>query len=314
MHPAFSVILFTTLTGTGCGLLWWLGMFAMSGFVPGEGASAMPPFVVGLALVGVGLLASFAHLGKPLRAWRAFSQWRTSWLSREGLAAVLLIPATSWLAALAYADVDPTLPSRLAGALAVSLSIATTVCTAMIYASLPPIPAWRDRLVLPGYLLYSFAGGMLWLIAIGNLQGFPMRLPIFGIAVLAAVAAAKIVYWRRIDSNVSMPTVANAIGLPDIGHVRSFERPHTETNYLLREMGYVVARRHAARLRAIAIVVGLIVPALLGVAASFATSGATVLAILAALLFQLGALVERWLFFAQARHTITSYYGVENNG
>jgi DMSO reductase anchor subunit len=311
MHPAFSVILFTTLTGTGCGLLLWLGLFAMSGFVPGEAASAMPPFVVGLALVGIGLLSSFAHLGKPLRAWRAFSQWRTSWLSREGLAAVLLIPATLWLAALAYADVDPTVPPRLVGALVLLLSLATTVCTAMIYASLPPIPAWRDRLVLPGYLLYSFAGGMLWLIAIGNLQGFAMRLPIFGVAVLAAVAAAKIVYWRRID-RVAMPAAANAIGLPDIGHVRSFERPHTETNYLLREMGYVVARRHAARLRTIAIVVGLVVPALLGVAASFATWGATWLAILAASLFQLGALVERWLFFAQARHTITSYYGVDN--
>ena len=47
-----------------------------------------------LGLISAGLLSSAGHLGRPERAWRAFSQWRSSWLSREGVASVAtFVPA-----------------------------------------------------------------------------------------------------------------------------------------------------------------------------------------------------------------------------
>src|SRR3989339_1493625 len=87
MHPAFSVIFFTTLSGAGYGLLAMVAALALQGDASSRVLVAL--LLLALALVTVGLLSSLGHLGKPLRAWRAVSQWRTSWLSREGLAALL---------------------------------------------------------------------------------------------------------------------------------------------------------------------------------------------------------------------------------
>ncbi len=88
------------------------------------------------------------------------------------------------------------------------------------------------------------------------------------------------------------------------------ELPHTQENYLLQEMGYQIARKHRVRLRAIARVAGFAVPALLTVVALFSSAGTGVLAAaLAVLSAALGLVVERWLFFAEAKHTVTLYYG-----
>ncbi|MGE0726177.1 MAG: DmsC/YnfH family molybdoenzyme membrane anchor subunit, partial [Alphaproteobacteria bacterium] len=89
MHPALSVIVFTTASGAGYGLLALLGLLAPFGLVPASTWFGLA--ATGLALVAVagGLLSSTLHLGHPERAWRAMSQWRSSWLSREGLAAVV---------------------------------------------------------------------------------------------------------------------------------------------------------------------------------------------------------------------------------
>ena len=99
-----------------------------------------------------------------------------------------------------------------------------------------------------------------------------------------------------------------ATGLPE--PVRQWEPAHTAQNFVMREMGYRVGRRHARRLRRLvlalfALAALLALPALLlgsGVAASLA-AGAAAAAALA------GALVERWLFFAEAEHVSSLYYG-----
>jgi DMSO reductase anchor subunit len=115
--------------------------------------------LVALVMATVGLLSSTLHLGKPLRAWRAFSQWRTSWLSREGVAAVLTyVPALVFAAALlpamiaGHAQGAPigfNATGKLLACVLMALSLTTVHCTAMIYASLKPIPAWAHRLVAP---------------------------------------------------------------------------------------------------------------------------------------------------------------------
>ena len=306
MHPSFSVIFFTTFSGAGYGLWFWLGVMAVTGNLP-----ARTPTLVGLALgfvlVTAGLLSSTLHLGKPLRAWRAFSQWRSSWLSREGVAAVLCYLPALWLACASYCGLD----GRVAGVLLALLSMLTVACTAMIYASLKPIPAWRHPLVLPVYLLFSlFTGGLLAAAISGLAQS-----PVSTMAGLAAMVAGAMLWrlkrrvWRDIDTQ-PLPVSRNAaLGLPEDRKISVFERPHTEANYLLREMGFVLARKHSKRLRVIAVLLFALVPVLLALPVYlFAHIDAGPWLLAASLFAIAGTLLERWLFFAEARHLVTLYY------
>ena len=318
MNPAFSVLFFTTLSGAGYGLLWWAALAALAGHVPAR--ALLVALLLGMLLCASGLLASFWHLGKPMRAWRAFSQWRTSWLSREGvLAVVSFVPALLLAAAMLPAMLDgsahggrPAL--NLAGvAIAVALmacAVATVYCTAMIYASLTPIPAWRHRLVVPVYLGFALLTGGLVFSALAAGRGAAPG----GLAVLPAIALALVLwlakgrYWRDIDHAPLPHTRGAAVGLPS-RTASVFERPHTEANYITREMAFVVARRHATWLRRIAVAGFALVPALFLLPAwLFVHLDATPWFALAAASSVAGAFVERWLFFAEARHMVTLYY------
>jgi len=126
---------------------------------------------------------------------------------------------------------------------------------------------------------------------------------------LAAIAtgATKLAYWRAIDRTPLTVTRGDAVGLPG-RDVSVFERPHSEDNYLTREMGFVVARKHARKLRAIALVLFAVLPLLLAALAWLLPASAIVAFPLAALAALAGAVVERWLFFAEARHLVTLYY------
>ena len=314
MHPALSVIFFTTASGAGYGLLVWAALAGMAGAMPAR--VLLVAVALALVLVTAGLASSFLHLGKPLRAWRAFSQWRTSWLSREGLASMLTyLPALALGAALLPGALDGTgrgspafaWPGTVAGLLVIVGALATLACTAMIYASLKPIPAWTHRSVLPVYLVFALSGGALLLAALAAVHGVPIGTPaLVALAVLALMPwPLKSRYWRAIDSTPLGPTRGGAVGLPDRKVVR-FEGPTTEGNYITREMGFVLARRHARALRVIAVLLFSVVPVACIAIASAA--GATWWLVVAAVAAVAGAFVERWLFFAQARHIVTLYY------
>ncbi len=313
MHPAFSVIFFTTLSGAGYGLMAWLGALALGQSLFGLDDAAPTPlaFALGLALatalVSIGLLSSLLHLGKPLRAWRAFSQWRSSWLSREGVLAVATYAPVAALAAWLLLGQPQAAWPALAGAALALGALLTVGCTAMIYASLIPIPAWRHPLVVPGYYLFALLGGSVLLaclpgaLAAGRAAGWT-------VAPLALAAGAlKLAYWRGIDGAGLPQTRGDAVGLPQ-RQVGVFERPHTQDNYLTREMGYVLARKHARALRRLALLLFAAVPALLALAVLAWPAAAPALWPAAALAVLLGTGVERWLFFAQARHLVTLYY------
>jgi DMSO reductase anchor subunit len=317
MHPALSVIFFTTLSGAGYGLLVWAALGALMLEVP-----ARPPlFAIVLALVlsTIGLFSSLLHLGKPARAWRAFSQWRTSWLSREGIASL----ATFFVAVLLAAALLPHMLDEsllgagarfsIAGALAavatMLLAIATVHCTAMIYGSLKPIPAWRHGLVPVVYHVCAALTGGLLFCAVSGLVGYDVGNMPAAAAIVVAVAllVMKMKYWRDIDRPLGA-TRGDAIGLPQ-RTATVFERPHTEANYLTKEMGFVVARRHAKALRALAIVLFAVLPILLLLPAwVFVHVDTTPWYTAAALSALAGAFVERWLFFAEAKHLVTLYY------
>ena len=157
MHAAFSVIAFTVLSGAGLGALAWLAVAVLGATYAGWPALATPPTLalaggVALALVAAGLLSSTLHLANPRNAWRSASRFRTSWLSREAVFALALLPvAAAFVVALAL-DLRPR---RMWGWAAGTLLLAWIVlyCTAMIYASLKPIRQWHTRRVPVAYFV-----------------------------------------------------------------------------------------------------------------------------------------------------------------
>lgn len=308
MNPAFSVIFFTTLSGMGYGL--WFFISYQSLLAGAEYAkNNTSGLLLGFILVSCGLLSSTLHLGKPLRAWRAFSQWRTSWLSREGVFAIAcFIPALTWIAQY-YLQRDFIPYSVLTIFLAI-LSVATVACTAMIYASLKPIPAWQHDYVVPVYLLFALLTGGLLAIAISPAQPrSSVELSSFGFILLAVLLVVlKKRYWKDIDSR-TLPSRASALGLKQDQIVSVFERPHTEANYLTKEMGFVLARKHSQKLRMLSVILFGWLPILFCVAALMLPLAFAGYLMLAAVVFAyLGAVLERWLFFAEAKHAVMQYY------
>ena len=312
MHPAYSVLFFTTVSGAGYGLLLLLGLTAALGLAPQDRWFGLAGLVLALGLVTAGLLSSTLHLRHPERAWRALSQWRSSWLSREGVAAVATY-APAGLLGLGWVILDRTDGIwALFGALAGIGAAVTVFCTGMIYASLKPIRQWHHPLVAPVYLLFALATGALWHHAVLRAFAEPAADGSAWVACLCLALAwgAKAMYWRQIDDSQSPSGLVSATGLTAFETVRLLDAPHTEENYLQSEMVYRVGRKHAAKLRRLALVTGAagpIIACLLAVALPGALGAA--LAVVAVLAGMLGAFIERWLFFAQAKHTVSLYYG-----
>jgi DMSO reductase anchor subunit len=307
MHPAPSIILFTTLSGLGYGLAAILGL----GVLDPSSLATKLAHILALALIAGGLFASTAHLGNPQRAWRALSQWRSSWLSREGVMALVTFMPLLWSA---WACVIESRYLVLPGLIGSLLCFCTVFCTAMIYASLKSVRAWHTPLTPACYLLFSLAGGVVAATFFGFAgAGNAAFLSWLAIAALVAVWSVKSVWRRNLHTPAPSSTPETATGLGHIGKVRLFERPHVTENYLTREMGFKVARKHAARLWSIALFLGGAVPALilflLAVAGQTAGPLAAVFAGVAVLSHATSVLAERWLFFAEARHAVMNYYG-----
>lgn len=290
MHPAPSVILFTVLSGMGFGTLAFLGL-GLPSHAPGWPALGLWGLGYGLAVAG--LLASTFHLGNPQRAWRAFSQWRSSWLSREGVLAVATLLV---LAPAALSDVLGLGPLRLPGWVGTALALTTVLATAMIYAQLRTVPRWNHWITPVMFLAFALAGGAIVALPRGPALGL-----------LAALGLALALSWRIGDRRFAEvgQTLGTATGLDRIGRPLVFDPAHTAGNYLMREMIHVVGRRHAARLRRLALLLGVALPAL----ALLALPGPILPRVVAAPAYLAGALAARWLFFAQAEHVVGLYYG-----
>lgn len=307
MKPALTVIFFTVLSGAGYGVWCLLGAAIAAGIYPLSKIDVLVPLLFGFALVTVGLLASTAHLGRPERAWRALSQWSSSWLSREGVASLITYLPMLALGSLVLANRYGPGP-RIAGALLALCALATILCTANIYRSLKTIGAWRTPQVLPLYFAFALLSGGLWLwawlaLASGFTIGVAFPLALLALAVVAAIV--KYDYWRRIDGLPSN-SAGHATGLEMLGKVRAFEGPVTEQSYLTREMAFVLARKHSTRLRRIAVALFAALP-VLGIVIAL-PSGAMWIAPLTAIAAVAGLFVERWLFFAEARHAVAAFF------
>jgi DMSO reductase anchor subunit len=287
MHPAPSVILFSTLSGLGFGFLAFLGW----GVLVPSGWEAFFLWGLGYGLAVGGLMASTFHLGNPKNALKAFSQWRASWLSREAWSSVATLLL---LAPLALSDwLGLGLPRGL-GWVGGTLALVTVLTTAMIYAQIKAVPRWHHWLTPVMFLSFAVAGGAL-------LAG-----AVWAPLALLAVGGVLLAVWRVGDGAFAKAgqTLGTATGLDRLGVPTVLDPAHTAGNYLMREMIFVVGRKHVQKLRAIALGLASILPALvlllpLGV---WGTA-------LAAVLHLAGALAARWLFFAEAEHVVGLYYG-----
>ena len=304
MNPAYSVILFTTASGAGYGLLALLGLVGFNHGPVSSFAFGLVAIAIALGLITVGLLSSTFHLGHPERAWRAFSQWRSSWLSREGVASVItylpaLLFGATWL------DIvnRPALVGPL-GLATAAMCVVTVFCTAKIYSTLKTIRAW-NHLTVPVYLAFALASGGALLTATATIfDRFQIFQVILTTTALLVLIALKFFYWRGIDNAERTHTMAAATGLG--AGVRQWEVPHTSENYIMKEMGFAVARKHALKLRNAVFL--LLFIALLAFTACLFTPWFSFVAA-PAILF--AAVVERWLFFAEAQHVVSLFYGAE---
>ena len=288
MHPAPSVIIFTIFSGLGFGLFFLLGL----GFFLADYWLNFLLFFLAYGFSIIGLLSSLFHLGNPQRFLKAFSQWRTSWLSREG------VFSTSTLIIMAPFAIGKIFLDKefvILGIVGSVLAIVTIFCTAMIYAQLRTVPRWNSFLTPVLFVLYSLGGGA-FLINEGRLAAF----------ILILSSLLQVYAWLNGDQlfKKAVSNVESATGLGNIGKVRLLEGPHTGTNYLLKEMVYIVGRKHRIRLRIIGFILVGLLPALILLLFNFNL----LLLILAFLMHLIGISLIRWLFFAEAEHVVGLYY------
>ena len=325
MKPSLSIIFFTVSSGAGLGLLALLALGdLLDHALPSD--ALMQGIAVALALVAAGLASSVLHLAKPANAWRAFSRFRTSWLSREAVFSACLFPVAFAYGALAWTAEDGVL--RALAALGVALlAWAVLVSTAMIYASLKPIRQWYSAWTPVNYLLLGHWSAAVLLLGLARVHSAHERSFGWlagGLGVVALIA--KIGQWRAITAGArDAPTLERAIGVPEyankyvnkhanqgapppgmtVARARLFDVGHSHGTFLTDEFGFVLARRNAVALRIAALAAGFAVPA------AWIASGAAnaPLAWLAAIVCLAGLLAERWLFFAEAQHTVRLYHG-----
>jgi DMSO reductase anchor subunit len=311
MNPAPSIVFFTTASGAGYGLLVWLGLLRPMGLLPQGWVFGLVVLQFAVALITLGLLSSLAHLGRPERAWRALSQWRSSWLSREGVVALATyVPIVLMTLGFILGNAPLTHLAGLAGAAG---AVVTVWCTGMIYGSLKTVRQWALPMVPWGYVLAAAFCGAAVLAALAALWGAG-RLPAALAALLGGcVITFKLAYWEAIDAPAAAgtPTVESATGLGHIGRTRPLDPPHTEQTWLLREMGFRVARAHRAKLRRLALAGFAGTAALCVLSLALPGAWAALLLLPASGLAVLAMLVERWLIFAEATHTVTLYYSGE---
>ena len=298
MKPAWSVILLTTLIGAAQGLFLVVFAIDVSRFAP-------PEFVflccaVSLILLALGLVASFFHLGRPERAWRAVTQWRTSWLSRE----VMVLPAFMGCVFL-YAVFE----SKALGAIAAILCLALFACTGMIYACLKFLQEWHSPFTLPNFFLLGTASGLtlsvpLAVLAYPQFAG-PLALAAFGLGAVAwLVRGASLIRNARLRPK---STTASAIG---VAHPRIEQKSQgfMGGSYNTREFFH---GRPATVLRAVRWFFLLLLFPLPGWLLGW--GGGSLVAFCAAFALQFaGLLAERWYFFAEARHPQNLYYQAES--
>ncbi len=309
MHPGFSVIFLTTLIGAGQGL--FLGLYAaeiaalLRVAPPQQGSSF---FVLGsllaLVLTGLGTIASLFHLGHPERAWRALAMWRTSWLSREGIA----LPA--FMAAVFAYGLGHQLGWRATpaiGAVAAVLCLSLFVCTGMIYACIKFLQEWASPLTIANYMVLGCASGFTLASAFAafTAHGLVADYAAAAIAFTLLGLATRSASLLRNSRIKHKSTLQSATG---IHHPRIVQTSQgfMGGSYNTREFFHGRSRTMLRSIKWVFLALAFGVPLLLlGVGLR---NGSALWLSLAFVVQYTGLIAERWFFFAQANHPQNLYY------
>ncbi len=322
MHPAFSVIFLTTLIGAGQGLflaLYTSQVYSIFKLLPTQHMSLFYAVgsLIAVALLIAGLVASFFHLGHPERAWRAASQWRTSWLSRE----VIVLPIAMGLIALwglahyfdltrplfqapGGTEVDLTL---ILGFLATIAAFALFVCTGMIYASIKFLQEWHTPLTIINFILLGSASGFLIATTLSALLGTHLTNFYAGWTLLFTILGfifrgASLLRNKRLRPKSDL---RSAIG---VRHSNMAQKAQGAMggSFNTREFFHGKKDAFVKSVKYIFIVLTFLIPTAL-IIASFYQPG-YLLPLSAFVIQYLGLIAERWYFFAEARHPQNIYY------
>lgn len=308
MKPALSIILFTTIAGTAQGLMVVLAVTTLANQPPVE--ALRPMLWTATCMLVLALVASFFHLGHPMRAWRAVLMWRTSWMSRE----VIVLPAFMALAG-AWA-VWATLAEPVAAAAAAPWLAALTIpgalvlwyCTAMIYACIRFVQEWAHPLTVVNYTLLGLASGVVAAGAVGALAGdtaFAASVTGWAMATTTLAWFTRALSLRRNSHLKPMSTPQSATGI-QAARVVQKSMGMTGGSFNTREFFHGATaqaiRRTPLVFQSLAFGVPLL---LLGWAWGTGTPAIWPLAFSSQ---AAGLLLERWYFFAQARHPQNIYY------
>ena len=306
MNPAWSVVLFTVVIGAAQGLVVPLACAALAA-QPVSAAFASTALLVAEAMLIAGLGASFAHLGRPGRAWRAAMMWRTSWLSREVIVLPVFVGVVAvWWLALGQDSSAPVLPL-----LALGLAVLLWYCTAMIYACLRFIQEWSQPLLtLVNFTLTGLSSGLVLASAMAAMTGEQGLLHVVAPAALAltmTALAARALAIRRNAVLQPRSTLQSATGIAS-PRLAQLSMGMSAGSFNTREFFHGVTLRALRHVKHCALLLGFAAPALLllwGMASGSATAFVLALAVQAP-----GLLADRWFFFAQARHPQNLYYQV----
>ncbi|MFO8025292.1 dimethyl sulfoxide reductase anchor subunit family protein [Thiohalophilus sp.] len=319
MHPAFSVIFLTTLIGAGQGLFLALfsgQLYSAVNLLPAQSSNFyVTGSIIALVLMIGGLAASFLHLGRPERAWRAASQWRTSWLSRE----VIILPAVMGLVFLYgalhlsgwqpdwFGNGIPNQPALIVGAITTFAVFVLYVATGMIYASIKFLQEWASVLTVINYTLLGAASGFTLATALAAWQDSGM-IGFYGAWAVILTLAGLISRAASLYRNARIKyksTVQTAIGMRHNAVVQK-SMGMMGGSYNTREYFHGASAAWFKSIKYIFLVLVFPVPLILLWAG---LSAASVQVLAAAFAVQyIGLLFERWFFFAQANHPQNLYY------
>ena len=311
MHPAFSVIFFTVSSGAGYGLFMLIALANALGLVKMDVSTVIIGGILALVLITAGLLSSTLHLANPKNAWRAVMRFKTSWLSREGVFAILFYPvALLYLLGVYITQNHGNALVTFLGLAVVVLALATVFSTGMIYGCLKTIRQWNTALTPANYILLGLASGSVllsFLLAAAGASAAPMAGVAAGLLLIAAITKAIYYFWVK---QVTGPTINTATGFTR-AKVRLFDTGNTAGTFLTDEFGYQADATFLRNLKGAVFGLAFIVPLFLMLLMANGHLG-WMGAFLAVLSVLAGLGVERWLFFAEARHVVRLYHGAQH--
>ena len=309
MHPSKSIIFFTVMSGTGYGIIICLSYFELITEINFQYSFKLSIIIISFLFISLGLLSSTLHLGHPERAWRSFSQWRSSWLSREGLAAIITYIPLMFFYLLWYLDISLYKYLLVTSSI---LCLVTIYCTGQMYATLKTIPAWNNILITPIYLINAISMGALCIYCLTRFYETEVsQLYELTLISLTLCLFLKLIYWFYISTKTTS-TANTATGLGKNKSVSFFEGPHTGKNFLTTEMINKIKKERANFLRLCFVILTCILPTYMIIQEASLIVNILILKLsfFITLIFAIiGMFMERYLFFIQAKHVVSLYYG-----